>query len=221
MLTHCLPITSILFRIVPYSNAIILKTKNFFSVFFFHWFNLQQLLNILIKRRLPQLMYFRNDRLSKTRLDYSYQFHLWNLNQILSFFKKRKIVIANVYPKLQTVKQLLTPLSKKRCLRESFDSQNVKGSQTLVKSPLENFYQIFSSRWGKLIWQKSPLSKFEIIWVFVNTLNVDYKCPVLDCENLPFSNPIILKTKNFFSVFLFHWWNLAKIWNIFKKRILS
>ena len=110
----------------------------------------------------------------------------WNIHQILNIFKKKKIVIADVFPKLQTAKHLLTPLSKKLRFKKSFDSQNVKGSQTLVKFPLENFYQIFSSCSGELIWEISPWLKIEIIGVFVNTLTVDYKYPVPDCENLWF-----------------------------------
>ena len=43
----------------------------------------------------------------------------------------------------------------------------------------------------------SPLMKFQILEVFVNTLTTDYKYPVPDCENLL----IILNTKKFFSVF--------------------
>ena len=48
--------------------------------------------------------------------------------------KKKKIVRANVFPKLQTVKDLVRPLSKKRRFRTSFNSQHVRGSQTFVKS---------------------------------------------------------------------------------------
>ena len=44
------------------------------------------------------------------------------------------IVIANVLLILQTVKDLVTPLSKKYRFKTPFDSENVKGSQTLVKS---------------------------------------------------------------------------------------
>ena len=35
-----------------------------------------------------------------------------NLRQILNILKKRKIVIANVFPKLQTVEILVRPLCK-------------------------------------------------------------------------------------------------------------
>ena len=44
------------------------------------------------------------------------------------------MVLANLLRKLQTVKDLVRPLSKKQCFRTAFDSQHVKGCQTLVKS---------------------------------------------------------------------------------------
>ena len=100
--------------------------------------------------------------------------------------EKKKIVIANVFPKLQTVKDLVRPLSKNHRFRTSFKSQHVKGSQTLKKSAREHFYQIFSSMRVEMISKISALLKFEIIGVFVNTLTADYKYPVPNCENLPF-----------------------------------
>ena len=47
------------------------------------------------------------------------------------------------FRKLQTGKDLVRPLSKKHRFRTLFDSQKVKGSQTLLKSSLENFHYIF------------------------------------------------------------------------------
>ena len=44
------------------------------------------------------------------------------------------IVIPTLFSKLQTVNDLVRPLSKIHRLRKLFDSQHVKGSQTLVKS---------------------------------------------------------------------------------------
>ena len=127
LLTHGLPITSILFRIVVISRSLFifkyLKNENYFVSFFFH---------------------------------------LWNLHQILNIFKKKMIVIADVFPKLQTVKDLVRPLTIKRCFRTSFDSQHVKGYQTLVKSSWERFYHTFPSPWGGMIWNISPLLKFEL-----------------------------------------------------------
>ena len=49
-------------------------------------------------------------------------------------FQEKMIVIANVFPKLPTVKDLVKPLFRKRYFRTSFGTQHVKRSQTLVKS---------------------------------------------------------------------------------------
>ena len=88
----------------PNSNTIIWKTKNVFLIFLFHFWNVQQSLNIL---------------------------------------EKNMIFIANVFPKLQTVKVFFIPLSKKRCFRTRFDSEHMKDSQILAKSPWEQFYHVF------------------------------------------------------------------------------
>ena len=42
-------------------------------------------------------------------------------------------LIAHVFPKLQTAKDLVTPMPKNRHFRTPFDSQHVNGSQTPVK----------------------------------------------------------------------------------------
>ena len=54
------------------------------------------------------------------------------------------IVIATLFRKLQTVKDLVRPLFKKHRFRTPLDSQHVKGSQTFVKSAREHFHHIFS-----------------------------------------------------------------------------
>ena len=94
------------------------------------------------------------------------------------------IVIASVFKKLENVKNLLRPLSIERHFRTRFDSQYVKASQILSKSPWEHFYHVFSSLWGKLIWKISPLGIGEILGVFVNKLTAEGKYPVEDWENL-------------------------------------
>ena len=83
---------------------------------------------------------------------------IWKTKNVLSIFgsisgiyikfetfwkKKKKIVIANLFPKLETAKILLRPHSKKRCFRTNFDSEHVRASQTLEKSPWERFYHVF------------------------------------------------------------------------------
>ena len=52
---------------------------------------------------------------------------------------------AILFRKLQTVKDLIKALSKKYRFRRPFESQHVKGCQTLLKSVWEHFHYIFSS----------------------------------------------------------------------------
>ena len=59
-------------------------------------------------------------------------------------FEKKMILIATLFGKLDTVKGFVRPLFKKHRFRNPFDSQHIKGSQTIVKSGSEQFYQIFS-----------------------------------------------------------------------------
>ena len=132
-------------------------------------------------------------QLSENQITFSqFLFNLWNLHQILHIFRKNKIVIANVFPKLMTVQGFLTPLTIQRRLKTSFDSQPVKRFQTLVKSSWEHFYQIFSSPLGEMILKIPLWLKFEIIGLVVNTWTADYKYAVTDCVNLPFPMQIQL-----------------------------
>ena len=62
-------------------------------------------------------------------------FHFWNLHQISNILKKKMIVIANVFPKLQTLKIFDRKLSQEYRFRTSFDSEHLKASKILVKSP--------------------------------------------------------------------------------------
>ena len=110
--------------------------------------------------------------------------HFWNLHQILNLLKKRTIVIANVFPKLQTLKIFVRPLSKKRRFRTRLDSQHVKASQILEKSPREHFDHVSSSFSRKLVWKMLLLILLEFLGVSVNTLTAESKYLVQDDENL-------------------------------------
>ena len=150
-------------------------------------------------------------------------FHFWYLHEILNIFKEKLIVIGNVFPKLQTLKSLVRPLSKKPCFRTPFDSQHVKASNVLAKSPWECFYHFFSSFSRKSIWKISPLVLGEILGLFFNTLTAYDKYPVQDCENLPLPVQMQLseKSKGIFSIFFFlDFWNLHKILNILKEKMI-
>ena len=66
------------------------------------------------------------------------------------------IVIANVFPKLETVKILLRPLPKKCRLRTRFDIKDLKAFQILAKSPLECFYHFFHHSQGSSFRKSVP-----------------------------------------------------------------
>ena len=121
------------------------------------------------------------------------------------FEKKKMIVIANVYPILQTVKDLVWPLSKKRCLRISFDSQQVRKSKTLVKSTWEHLYHIFLSLWGEIIWKISPSVKFEILEVPWSSSFKDH----------------YLKNKKLFPSFFFDFLKFQPILKVLKKSMID
>ena len=125
------------------------------------------------------------------------------------FEKKKMIAIANVFPKLQTVKILVRALFKNRRFRKRFDSQHVKVSQILAKSPSAHFPHVFPSIWGKLIWKMSPLVFGEILGLFLDTLPAGVKYPVEYYGNLWLHFKCnYLKNENLFLNFWFNFWNL-------------
>ena len=82
---------------------------------------------------------FKCNYLKNKKLFMSILCHLWNLDQIWNIFKKMKIVIAQVFLKLKTVKDFVRSLTKKCRLITSLDSQHVEVSQILVRALLSYF----------------------------------------------------------------------------------
>ena len=162
---------------------------------------------------------FKSSYLKNKKHFLRFLLHLWNLHQILNIFKKKKIVIADVYPKLTTVQGLVTPLTIQRSLKTSFDSEHVKRFQKLGKCSWEHFYHIFSSLWGEIIWKISPWLRFEIIGFLLTRglpiTSILFRI-VRICRSLFKSS--YLKNKKHFLGFLFHWWNLRQFSNIFEKK---
>ena len=159
---------------------------------------------------------FKSSSLKNKKHFPGFLFHLWNLHQISNIFQQKKIVIANVFPKLATVQGLVTQLNIQRRLKTSFNSQHVKRYQTLVKSSWEHFDYIFSSLWGEIIWKISPWFKFEIIGFLLthglSITSIHFRI-VRICRSLFKSS--YLKNKKHCLGFLFHLWNLHEISNIF------
>ena len=126
------------------------------------------------------------------------------LHQIVNISKQMMIVIANVFPKLQTVKIFVRKLSQEHRFRTGFGSQHVKASQLLPKSPRERFYHVLLSFAGKLIWNMSPQVLCKILGRFVNTLTDDGINAVQGCGNLqlPIQMQLSEKPKSFSEFFV-------------------
>ena len=129
------------------------------------------------------------------------------------------IGIANVFPKLQTVKILVRALSKNHHFRKRFDSQHVKVSQILAKSPWERFYHVFWSFWEKLIWKISPVLLGEILPIFLThwlpRVRILLKIGRICHSQFKYHS---LKKEKLFFKFLFHLWTLYQVLNILKKK---
>ena len=164
---------------------------------------------------------FKCNYLKNERIFLIFLFHFWNLHQILNALKETMILIGNVFSKLETVKILLIPLSKKRRFRTRFDSQHVKASHILARSQSEHFCHPFPSFSGKLIWKMSAIALGEVLvcllkdWLpmasilfkIVGVCNSQFKWYYVENEKL-------------FLNFLLNFWNLHQILNILKERMI-
>ena len=81
--------------------------------------------------------------LKNKKLFLIFVFDFWILDQILNILKEKVIVIANVFPKLQTVRIFVRKRSQEHRFRTGFGSQHVKVSELLAKSSWECFDHIF------------------------------------------------------------------------------
>ena len=62
-------------------------------------------------------------------------FHFCILYQFLNILKEKMIVIANVFPKLQTTKIFVRKLPQEHNFRTGFGSQHVKAPELFAKYP--------------------------------------------------------------------------------------
>ena len=127
---------------------------------------------------------FKCNYLKNEKLFVNFLFYFWNLHQILNVLKEKMIVIANLFLKLQVVKNLVRPLYKKGRFRTRLDTQHVNASQVLANSPWGHIYHVFPSISENLISKMCLLVLPEILLVFVNTLTADDKYRNQHCKNL-------------------------------------
>ena len=96
--------------------------------------------------RLGEFQLSFETQLSEKQKPFSnFLFQLWILYQILNILKEKMIVIANVFPKLQTLKIFVRKLSQEHRFRTGFGSKHEKASHLLSKSPTEWFYHVLLS----------------------------------------------------------------------------
>ena len=147
---------------------------------------------------------FKCNCLKNEKLFLAFLFLLWILHQIWNTLKEKMIVIANVFPKLQTLKSFVRKPSQEHPVRRSFGSQHVKASEMLPKFPWEPFDHICLSFSVKLIGKISPLVLSEILGLFVNTLTAETKYPVQGSEifQLPIEMQLSEKPKPFSQLFV-------------------
>ena len=109
---------------------------------------------------------FKRNYLKNKKLFLNFLLHFWNHHQFLNIFKLKMVLIADAFPKLGTSKVMVRIMSKKHHFRTPFNSQHVKGSQTLLKSARQHFYHFLPSLWSdgiKFSWKVFLLLIFEIL----------------------------------------------------------
>ena len=116
-------------------------------------------------------------------------------------------LIADVFPKLRTQKNLVRSMPKKSRFKGSFEKQHGKCAQTLFKFAWQNLYHIYWSLWRQLTFKKSLLVICKISALFLNTLSADGKYSLFNRDNLtqPIQMQLSRKQKTFsesFSEFL-------------------
>ena len=86
---------------------------------------------------------FKRNYLRKQKQFLEVLFHFWNLHEILHILKRSIRLIAQIFLKLLTPKNVLCWMPKSSSFRTPFSSQSIRGSQTLLKSTQNSFYPNF------------------------------------------------------------------------------
>ena len=110
-------------------------------------------------------------------------------------------------------------MPKERGVRTLMESQQVKWSETLLKSSRQQFCHIFLSIWKNFSSKNSVLVVPEILRLFLNILTPDVKYSLsgkVSVERNQFKWYFLKNPKFFFKIFL-HYWHLPHILNTLKK----
>ena len=126
-------------------------------------------------------------------------------------------LIADVFRKLRTPKNMVRVMPKKSLLRVSVEKQHGECPQTLFTFEGQPLYHIYWSLGSQLSYKTSLLLIFKISNLFPNTMCTDAKYSLLDRDNLTQRSQTELSQKvktfvQFFSSFLkSHSWCISQI----------
>ena len=126
-----------------------------------------------------------------------------NLVSVLNIFKRKITLVAYIFPKLRTPKNVVRSMSKKSRFTEPFQKQDGKGTQTLLKSERQHLYHIYGSLIRQLSREKSLLVICKILTLFLNTMTADGKYSFLNRDNStqPIQVQLSWKQNFFFRIF--------------------
>ena len=112
-------------------------------------------------------------------------------------------LIADVFPKLRTQKNLVRSMSKKSIFKGIFGKQDGKRAQTLLKFAWQNLYHIYWSLWRQLTFKNFLLVICKISRLFPNTVSADAKYSLLNRDSLtrPIHMQLSPKQKTFSRLF--------------------
>ena len=112
--------------------------------------------SLLNRDNLTQPIQIQSSRKQKT---FSYFFFciFWILVEILKIFLKKKTLVADVFPKFRTQKNLVKSMPKKSRFKGCFKKQHGQCVQTLLKCQGQPLYHIYWSLFRQLSYKKSLL----------------------------------------------------------------
>ena len=93
-------------------------------------------------------------------------------------------LIADVFPKFRTSKNVVKEISKKSPFRGPFEKQHAKGDLTLLKSERYHLYHIHWPLWRQLSWKNSHFMICKYLRLFLNPLTANDKYSLLPRDNL-------------------------------------
>ena len=129
-------------------------------------------------------------------------------------------LIADVFPKLRTQKNLVRSMNKKSTFKGSFEKQHGKCAEILLKCQGEHLYHIHWSMGRQLTWKESLVVTWKISRLFPNTLSGDGKYSLLNRDNLtqPIQMQLSRKPKTFSDFFAGFLKSSLNFEHFFKKR---